>query len=148
MVPRVAFVCVKDPGFMHLFIRKTFGCSMKIRSNKRSSLLLFLITILFPLFGCGSEPLTDGSAKEKVIMTVAVDATLIPMSFVGDDNQLTGFEVDLIREVARGAGFGIELVNVEWAGLFGGLVTRKFDVVISSVTILEERKKRMAFSIP
>jgi len=42
----------------------------------------------------------------------------------------------------------IKLVNVEWAGLFGGLITNKFDMVISSVTILEERKQRMDFSIP
>ncbi|MGK0178412.1 MAG: ABC-type amino acid transport substrate-binding protein, partial [Nitrospinales bacterium] len=41
-----------------------------------------------------------------------------------------------------------ELVNVEWGGLFGGLITGKFDLVISSVGIIDERKKRMAFSIP
>jgi polar amino acid transport system substrate-binding protein len=40
------------------------------------------------------------------------------------------------------------MINVEWAGLFGGLITEKFDMVISSVTVLEERKERMAFSEP
>ena len=42
----------------------------------------------------------------------------------------------------------IRIINVEWAGLFGGLITKKFDMVISSVTVLEERKERMAFSEP
>ena len=70
------------------------------------------------------------------------------MSFLNKDRELDGFEVDLIKEVVKNAGFDYKLVNVEWGGLFGGLITGKFDLVISSITILEERKKRMAFSIP
>ena len=53
-----------------------------------------------------------------------------------------------MRAIAKEAGLNVQLVNVEWAGLFGGLITRKFDMVISSVTILKERKERMAFSEP
>jgi len=70
------------------------------------------------------------------------------MSFLNDRGELDGFEVDLIKAVAKNAGFDYELVNVEWGGLFGGVITKKFDLVISSITILEERKNRMAFSIP
>lgn len=70
------------------------------------------------------------------------------MSFINNHNELDGFEIDLIREVAKDARLDIELVNVEWAGLLGGLFTKKYDMVISSVTILDERKQRMAFSIP
>lgn len=67
---------------------------------------------------------------------------------MNNENQLDGFEVDLIKEVASEANLDYELVNVEWSGLFGGLITKKFDLVISSVGIIEERKKKMAFSIP
>ena len=70
------------------------------------------------------------------------------MSFVGDDGKIAGFEPDLIGEISKITGFDYELVSVEWTGLFGGLITQKYDAVIASVTILEERKKRMAFSIP
>lgn len=79
---------------------------------------------------------------------VATDATLVPMSFMSVGNSITGFEPDLMRAVAKEAGINIQIVNVEWAGLFGGLITSKFDMVISSVTVLEERKERMAFSNP
>ena len=53
-----------------------------------------------------------------------------------------------MRALAKEAGINIRLINVEWAGLFGGLITKKFDMVISSVTVLEERKARMSFSEP
>lgn len=108
--------------------------------------------LLFPLLfllACGGEkPSVVDVEKAKKKFVAAIDATLVPMSFVNDKKELTGFEVDLIREVANAAGFSIELVNVEWVGLFGGLITQKYDLAISSVTILEERKQRMAFSIP
>ncbi|MCH8157994.1 MAG: basic amino acid ABC transporter substrate-binding protein [Nitrospinae bacterium] len=98
-----------------------------------------LLALMLFLCGCGEE------TKKLVIAT---DTTLIPMSFIGDDRKIVGFEPDLIHEVAKIAGFDYEMVNVEWTGLFGGLITRKYDAVVASVTILEERKKRMAFSIP
>ncbi|CAI2717084.1 Putative amino acid ABC transporter, periplasmic binding protein [Nitrospina watsonii] len=93
--------------------------------------------------GCGGDA-TD--TKRKLI--VATDATLPPMSFLDETNRLAGFEVDLIAAVAKQAGFEYDLINVEWNGLFGGLITKKYDLVISSVTILDERKERMAFSVP
>lgn len=102
----------------------------------------FLIIVYVLLMtGCDTSP----AGKTYL---VATDATLVPMSFMSAGNDITGFEPDLMRAVAKEAGINIRLVNLEWAGLFGGLITRKFDMVISSVTVLEERKKRMAFSDP
>ena len=101
---------------------------------------IILATVLL-MTGCDNTP----AGKTYL---VATDATLVPMSFMSVGNNMTGFEPDLMKAVAKEAGINIQLINVEWAGLFGGLITRKFDMVISSVTILEERKERMAFSEP
>jgi polar amino acid transport system substrate-binding protein len=103
-----------------------------------------LLCILF-LCACGD---TAKREMERTKIVVAIDATLVPMTFMNDKNELDGFEIDLMRETARAGKFDIEFVNVEWTGLFGGLITKKYDMVISSVTILDERKQRMAFSIP
>ena len=111
-------------------------------------LWLAKFVMLFSVFlaGCHQHSSPDPESISRVV--VAIDATFIPMSFINVENQLDGFEVDLIKEVAREANLSYELVNVEWGGLFGGLITKKFDLVISSVGIIEERKIRMAFSIP
>ena len=100
-----------------------------------------IFAIVWLITGCDSSP----TGKTYL---VATDATLVPMSFMSVGNDITGFESDLMQAVAKEAGINIQLVNVEWAGLFGGLITKKFDMVISSVTVLEERKERMAFSKP
>ncbi len=107
---------------------------------------VLLIVIFLSLGGCQQNSSSNSESASRVV--VAIDATFIPMSFMNSENQLDGFEVDLIKEVAREANLQYELVNVEWGGLFGGLITKKFDLVISSVGIIEERKKKMAFSIP
>ena len=76
---------------------------------------------------------SSAPANPKTKLTIAVDATFIPMSFVNDQDQLTGFEVDLIKAVAEEAGYDFDLVNVEWGGLFGGLISKKFDLLISRI---------------
>ena len=68
---------------------------------------IFLVLFLL-ILGCG---------KEKKKLVFATDTTLIPMSFVGDDGKIAGFEPDLINKISKIAGFDYELVNVEWAGL-------------------------------
>jgi arginine/lysine/histidine/glutamine transport system substrate-binding/permease protein len=109
---------------------------------KYFSTIIYLL--LFGLIiGCES----NGDLKSDTYV-VATDSTLPPMSFMSVGNDIIGFEPDLIRVIADRTGFNVHLVNVEWAGLFGGLITKKFDMVISSVTVLEERKQRMSFSMP
>jgi ABC-type amino acid transport substrate-binding protein len=105
---------------------------------------LFFSIFIVGCLSCGQDSQEAKNSK----LVIAIDATFVPMSFLNKDRELDGFEVDLIKEVVKNAGFDYKLVNVEWGGLFGGLITGKFDLVISSITILEERKKRMAFSIP
>ncbi len=106
-------------------------------------ILFFFIVGILNLNGCspGSQGLPD-----KII--VATDATLVPMSFINDQNKIDGFEKDLIAAIAKEMGVELEIVNVEWAGLLGGLLTKKYNAAISSITILKERKDKMAFSIP
>ena len=108
--------------------------------NKIYKILLLTLAVLL-IVGCDNGP----SGKTYL---VATDTTLVPMSFMSVGNDIIGFEPDLIRALAKEAEINIRIINVEWAGLFGGLITNKFDMVISSVTVLEERKERMAFSEP
>ena len=120
-----------------------FPMCFKSMKNKSFLFLLNLFISFFLISGCSNY----GNHEDNTYI-VATDATLAPMSFMSVGNDIIGFEPDLIKAIADKAGFNIRLTNVEWAGLFGGLITNKFDMVISSVTVLEERKQRMDFSVP
>jgi polar amino acid transport system substrate-binding protein len=81
-------------------------------------------------------------------IVIAQDATWPPMEFVNEKKEIVGFDTDYMKAVAKEAGFQLELKNVAWDGIFAGLAAGKYDAVCSSVTITDERKKTMDFSLP
>lgn len=79
---------------------------------------------------------------------VASDCTWPPMEYLDDNKQPIGYSVDYINEVAKAAGIDIEVQNVAWDGIFGGVATGKYDIVSSSTTIIPERQKQFDFTDP
>ena len=86
-------------------------------------------------------------AAEKTFI-IAADATWPPMEFLGENKQVQGYAVDYIEAVAKEAGIPIEVRNTAWDGIFAALQSRQADVIASSVTITDQRKKAMDFSDP
>lgn len=103
--------------------------------------VLALSAALMP--GCGKK---DPSAIRNIV--VATDATWPPMEMMNEQKEIEGFDIDLIKAVAKEGGFTVEIVNMGWDGIFGGLAADKYDAVISSVTITPERRRTMDFSTP
>ena len=86
--------------------------------------------------------------KEPTKITIATDATWPPMEMVDTNKDIVGFDIDLMNAAAKAGGFMVEFKNTAWDGIFAGLDNGKYDAVMSSVTITDERKKTMDFSLP
>ncbi|MFW5827515.1 MAG: basic amino acid ABC transporter substrate-binding protein [Alkalispirochaeta sp.] len=86
--------------------------------------------------------------EELPDVSVATDSTWPPMEYLNRDRQLVGFDIDLLREIGLRAGFRPVFETVAWDGIFAGLAAGRYDMIASSVTLLEERKKAMLFSQP
>jgi polar amino acid transport system substrate-binding protein len=86
--------------------------------------------------------------KEPTKITIASDATFPPMEMVDTNKNIVGFDIDLMNAAAKAGGFTVEFKNTAWDGIFAGLDNGKYDAVMSSVTITDERKKTMDFSTP
>jgi len=91
---------------------------------------------------------TFAQAKKVRKVVVATDATWPPMEMVDASKKIVGFDIDFMNAVAKEAGFQVEYRNTAWDGIFGGLEAKKYDAIISSVTITEERQKKYDFSEP
>jgi len=107
-------------------------------------IIALLVVVIFVV-----APVTAGSllAAPREI-TVATDATWPPMEMVDKDKNIVGFDIDFLTAVAKEAGFKVKFQNTAWDGIFAGVAVGKYDAIISSVTITDERKKKMDFSIP
>lgn len=97
------------------------------------------------LAACGEQTSAPDASKKVV---VASEASFPPMEFVEDSGAIVGFDIDLIKAVSAAAGVGIEIRNVAWDGIFGALKSGTADVIVSSVTITDERKGQFDFSMP
>ena len=81
-------------------------------------------------------------------LVVASDATWPPMEFLDTDKKVIGYAVDYINAVAKEAGLDIDVRNTAWDGIFAALESNQADIIASSVTITDQRKKAMDFSDP
>lgn len=82
--------------------------------------------------------------KELVIGT---DATYPPLEFL-ENGRFVGFDIDLGNALGRELGRRVRWVNCGFDGIFAALQAGKFDLVLSAVTITEERSRSLAFSVP
>ncbi len=101
---------------------------------------LMLVSVLLGVASCAK--------KEPSKIVIATDATFPPMEMVDESKNIVGFDIDLMNAAAKAAGFIVEFKNTAWDGIWAGLAAGNYDAVMSSVTITDERKKTMDFSIP
>ena len=82
-------------------------------------------------------------------IVIGTDATYPPFESVdATSNQIVGFDVDLMNEVAKLINIKPEFKNADFKTIFTALQAKEFDAVMSAATITDERKKIVAFSDP
>ncbi|MBP2168052.1 polar amino acid transport system substrate-binding protein [Erwinia toletana] len=98
-----------------------------------------LISTLLALFA---------SAAHAETYVVGSGGTYRPFEFENSQKQLEGFDIDVIKAVAKAAKFDIKLVNTPWEGIFATLNSGDRDIIISGITITDKRKLMVDFSAP
>jgi basic membrane protein A len=101
-------------------------------------------------YGAGAAPEeTEVAAEGELgVVTVGMNAEYPPFEFVDENNEIAGFDVDLMNAIAEEAGFDVEFVNTRWDGIFVALQSGEFDAVASAATITDEREEIVDFSEP
>lgn len=86
--------------------------------------------------------------KKNGKIKVGLMGTYAPYNFLNDKKEVDGYDADIAKNVAKKLGVQAEFITGEFSGLIEGLQKEKYDVLISQVTITEDRKKTMDFSNP
>ncbi|MFN2362060.1 MAG: transporter substrate-binding domain-containing protein [Marinobacter sp.] len=81
-------------------------------------------------------------------LRIAFDVPYEPFEYKDDDGELTGFEVELADAMCEEMNANCEFVIQAWDGMIPGLLARKFDLIMSSMSITPERAERVLFSDP
>lgn len=101
------------------------------------------------LAGCGStgqKAVSSSEAPQKIV--VGLDDSFPPMGFKDENGNLTGFDIDLARAVAKEAGIQVEFKPIDWNSKEAELSAGRIDCLWNGLTITDERKQKIDFSNP
>jgi polar amino acid transport system substrate-binding protein len=79
-------------------------------------------------------------------LRVGLEAGYMPFEMRDKQGEIIGFDVDMAKLMARSMGVKLTLVNTQWDGILPALMTDKFDILMSGMTITPERNLRVNFS--
>jgi polar amino acid transport system substrate-binding protein len=85
-------------------------------------------------------------AVRRGVLKVGTTPTYVPFEMTDKQGRIVGFEVDLLQAMSRALGVELELVAVPYTELLSGLMTRKFDLIGSGMTVTQERNLKLNFS--
>lgn len=125
-------------------------------------------TMFFALVGCGSAttdqsqqnnasstPAATEEKKEQNLLDkvksegkllIGTEGTYAPFTFHDQSGKLTGYDVDVVTEVAKRIGVEPVFQETQWDAMFAGLDSKRFDVVANQVGIRPDRQEKYDFS--
>jgi polar amino acid transport system substrate-binding protein len=103
--------------------------------------------LVVPPAASDEDPLAE--IKKRGVINIFVEAQYRPYEFRDQSGQIVGLDIDLARRMFEGdLGIKCSFTDLDLAGVLGALLTRKTDLVISGITITQDRAKRFGLSIP
>lgn len=96
----------------------------------------------------GAPVQSQDAAPEGLVIRFATEGAYPPFNFLDAGNELQGFEIDVAKAVCAELGARCSFALDDWDSLIPDLKASKFDVIVASLEITEERRQRIAFSRP
>lgn len=117
---------------------------------KKSKIILLSVLMISLFFiGCNNKDQTTmEKIKDKGEMTFAMTGGYPPFNFINEEGDLDGFDIDIAKALAKEMGVEAKPITTAWDGIIGGLLSKRFDSIIGSMAITEERLEKVNFTNP
>lgn len=102
-----------------------------------------VVLLLAALFSLGLAQDLEGR-----VLKIGSDTTYPPLETIDENGNIVGFDVDVMNAICEKINCVAEFTTTAWDGIFAALAAGEFDMVVSGVSITEERDKIVDFSEP
>ena len=116
---------------------------------KKITLLLAAILAVVT-FSSGSVFAVDTLAEiqKRGVLRIGMEPGYMPFELTNKKGEIIGFDVDMAKRMAKAMGVKLELVSTAWDGIIPALLTEKFDVIMSGMTLTQQRNLTVNFATP
>jgi len=115
---------------------------------KKVAVLILIAAIGASAF-IGCKKSSGGLTITPGVLSIGMEIGYPPMEYFDTDGKTPiGFDVEMGKAIAAKMDLEPRFVDTAWEGIFAGVNTKKYDCIMSSVTINEARKKAHNFSKP
>ena len=136
---------------MNLSLSRSFPIA---KAALAAAVIACVVALTCSLAGCASGGTGSSSADadntsastDGKTLRVAMELAYPPFETKDDAGNPEGLAVDFIRDFGAAYGYDVQIENTAWDGLIPSLQSDKADLVISSMTITDERKQSVDFS--
>jgi len=127
------------------------------KGMKRFLVVLLGLILVVGVMGCSNSGGNDKQGKAKTTfdqitakgkIVVGTSADYKPFEYIDQDGKIVGFDVEIMKAVGKELGLKVEFVDTAFDGLIPSLKSKKYDVVVSAMTITEKREKAVDFTQP
>lgn len=110
----------------------------------------FILVILggFYFLNSNSSANQNQGTSESNVIKVGMSGSYKPYTYLDDKGELTGFDVDVWKEIGNRIGYEVEFVTSDFSGLFGMLDSNQIDTIANQITVTEAREEKYLFTRP
>ncbi len=114
--------------------------------------LILAIFVLASLIYAADFNVWKNSSLHEIVqkgqLRVCLEPGYVPFEMRDKHGRIIGFDVDIARKMSKDMGVKLKLVPTAWDGIISALITDKCDIIISGMTITQQRNLKVMFTQP